>query len=196
MIQGKAALVVIDVQQGIVDRESKFFLPENAAIVERIRTLVDACRNADIPIIYVKEVHRPSGIDFGRELDGSEGVHALENSPRTEVADAVGRQPNDPLIPKRRYSCFLYTDMDVVLSGLHVFPHDTLILCGFLTDVCIHYSFVDAHQRDYRLKVVEDCCGASTPEAHEGSLKAMEYLQKDAPVKLEEILKDIENYNG
>lgn len=194
MIKGKAALMVIDVQKGLLDRESVFFDQENVDIINRIGTLVEACRKADIPIIYVKEVHRPSGIDFGRELDGSEGVHALSNSPRTEIADEVGRLPYDPLISKPRYSCFLYTDTEVVLKGLGIFPNDTLIMCGFLTDVCVHYTFVDAHQRDYRIKVVEGCCAGSTPEAHEASLRAMEYLQRESPVSLDKILEDIENY--
>ena len=118
MIIGKAALLVIDVQQGIMDTASKFYSPESADGVMRIKKLLDACREADIPAVFFKEVHRPSMIDFGRELDGSEGVHALENSPRTDIAHALEIRPDDPVIPKRRYSGFLYTDLKVVLKGL------------------------------------------------------------------------------
>ena len=196
MIIGKAALLVIDVQKGMLNRESKFFSPESIEIIERTRVLIDACRAAGIPIIYTQEIHRATKIDFGRELDGSEGVHALSNSPRTQIADEVDMRPGDSLIPKRRYSSFLYTDLEVVLRGLCVFPNDTLILCGFLTDVCVHYTFVDAHQRDYRLKVVTDCCGGSSKDAHDYALEAMKYLQKDAPVKLEEILKDVKTFKN
>ena len=194
MIIGKAAFLVIDVQQGIMDTASKFYSPEGAEGVMRIKKLLGACREAGIPAVFFKEVHRPSMIDFGRELDGSEGVHALENSPRTEIAHALDVRPDDPVIPKRRYSGFLYTDLKVVLNGLGVNPGDTLILCGYLTDVCVHYTFVDAHQLDFRLKVVEDCCGASTDKAHEGALNAMHYLQRDARCNLERILQDIRKY--
>lgn len=196
MIKGKAALVLVDVQQGIMNSSLHWFDEKNVEIVSRIKELLEACRAAGIPAIFVKEVHRTSMIDFGRELDGTEKVHCLEDNPNTEVAEVLEILPDDPVIPKRRYSAFLYTDLEVVLSGLGVHPGDTLIMCGYLSDVCVHYSFVDAHQRDYRIKVVEDCCGGSTKEAHDYAFQAMKYLQREAPVKLEEILEDIKQYDG
>ena len=196
MIKGKAALVLVDVQQGIMNSSLHWFDEKNVEIVGRIKELLEACRAAAIPAIFVKEVHRTSMIDFGRELDGTEKVHCLEDNPNTEIAEVLEILPEDPVIPKRRYSAFLYTDLEVVLSGLGVHPGDTLIMCGYLSDVCVHYSFVDAHQRDYRIKVVEDCCGGSTKEAHDYAFQAMKYLQREAPVKLEEILEDIKQYDG
>ena len=196
MIKGKAALVLVDVQQGIMNSSLHWFDEKNVEIVGRIKELLEACRAAGIPAIFVKEVHRTSMIDFGRELDGTEKVHCLEDNPNTEIAEVLEILPEDPVIPKRRYSAFLYTDLEVVLSGLGVHPGDTLIMCGYLSDVCVHYSFVDAHQRDYRIKVVEDCCGGSTKEAHDYAFQAMKYLQREAPVKLEEILEDIKQYDG
>lgn len=195
MIKGKTALIVIDAQKDTLDQNIKWFDKRNIEVLAQTVKLIDACRKAKIPVIYTQEVHRDSCIDFGRELDGDEGKHCLESRPTTDIADEVGMRPGDSLVPKRRYSCFLYTDLEVVLNGLGVFPNDTLILCGFFTDVCVHYTFVDAHQRDYRVKVVEDCCGGSTPSAHKGSLQAMRYLQHEAPVELDEMLKDIEEYS-
>jgi len=64
-----------------------------------------------------------------------------------------------------------------LLKGLKA---ETLILVGALTDVCVHYTFVDAHQGDYFCRVVEDCVGGSSIQAHKASLKAMEYLQTGA----------------
>jgi len=81
------------------------------------------------------------------------------------------------LIVKRRYSCFFGTDLEILLRGLKV---ETLILTGELTDVCVHYTFVDGHQRDYYVRVLTDCVGGSTMERHEASLEAMKYLQQDA----------------
>lgn len=194
MIKGKAALIVIDVQKDTLDKSLQFYDEKNVEIVAKTRKLIDACRDANIPVIYAQEIHRSSGIDFGRELDGSEKPHSLDNHPNTDIADEVDIRPDDPLIQKRRYSCFLYTDLEIVLNGLEVFPNDTLIICGFFTDVCVHYTFMDAHQLDYRIKVVEDCCGGSSVYAHKGAMKAMKYLQHNAPVSLEEIVKDIAEY--
>jgi nicotinamidase-related amidase len=78
---------------------------------------------------------------------------------------------------KRRYSCFLNTDLPFLLKGLKI---DTLIICGFLTDVCVHYTSADAHQNDYYIRVAEDAVRGSSLEAHKASLQAIRYLQRDA----------------
>ena len=66
---------------------------------------------------------------------------------------------------------------------------DTLYLIGGLTDVCIHYTAVDAHQHDYHIKVVTDAVAGSSPRAHEYALEAIKYLQRDALITTSEIEK-------
>ncbi len=62
------------------------------------------------------------------------------------------------------------------------------LLCGCLTDVCVHYTFVDGHHSDYFCRVIEDCVAGSSERAHEGALQAMEYLQAGARRSLDEVL--------
>ena len=68
------------------------------------------------------------------------------------------------------------------------FQASTLILIGGLTDVCVHYTFADSHQRDYYVRVVTDCVGGSSQYLHDAALAAMEYLQTGAMRTTEEIL--------
>ena len=117
------------------------------------RDLIDAAHKNNVPVIFIQEIHRDDLIDFGRELDGDEDVHCLAGDPRTEIAkEEMGFQAGDYEVPKRRYSAFFGTDLEILLRGLKV---DTLILCGGLTDVCVHYTFVDGHQSDYFCRVIE-----------------------------------------
>lgn len=182
MIEGKPALIVIDIQKStFIDNSEVRSIDNMPGYKDRMlasRELVDAAHENNIPVIFVQEVHRPDLIDFGRELDGDEDVHCLEGDPRTEVAkEEMGFRKGDYIVPKRRYSAFFGTDFEILLRGLKA---ETLILCGGLTDVCVHYTFVDAHQSDYFCRVVEDCVGGSSVAAHEASLRAMEYLQTGA----------------
>lgn len=71
---------------------------------------------------------------------------------------------------------------------------DTLLLCGGLTDVCVHYTFVDGHQSDCFCRAIEDCVAGSSERAHEGALQAMEYLQKGARRSLDEVLDAMDGY--
>ena len=138
---------------------------------------MDVAKLHSIPVIYFAEIHRANYVDFGRELDGSEGIHCVEGAKDTELDHRLIPDELDYLIVKRRYSCFFGTDLEILLRGLKV---ETLILTGELTDVCVHYTFVDGHQRDYYVRVLTDCVGGSTMERHEASLEAMKYLQLDA----------------
>ena len=182
MIEGRPALIVIDIQKStfIDDSEVRSIdnMPGYKDRMLAARGLVDAAHNNDIPVIFIQEVHRTDLVDFGRELDGDENIHCLDGDPRTEIAkEEMGFHKGDYEIPKRRYSAFFGTDLEILLRGLKV---DTLIMCGGLTDVCVHYTFVDGHQSDYFCRVVEDCVGGSSIEAHHAALKAMEYLQTGA----------------
>lgn len=193
LIEGRPALVVIDIQKStFIDASEVRTIDNMPGYKDRMiaaRDLVDAAHENDVPVIFIQEVHRPDLIDFGRELDGDEDVHCLEGDPRTEVAkEEMGFRKGDYVIPKRRYSAFFGTDFEILLRGLKV---DTLILCGGLTDVCVHYTFVDGHQSDYFCRVVEDCVGGSSVEAHEAALKAMEYLQTGAVRDRETVIRTL-----
>ena len=123
---------------------------------------------------------------MGRETDGDEDIHCLDNNPLTAFAETeLGMLPDDYRISKRRYSAFYGTDLEILLKGLKA---ETLILVGGLTDVCVHYTFADAHQGDYFCRVIEDCVAGSSLAAHNASLKAMEYLQHGAVRSLDEVL--------
>jgi len=67
---------------------------------------VGAARAARLPVVFVQEVHKRTLLDFGRELDGAEGIHGLEGDETTELADGLDPQPDEYLIRKRRYSAF------------------------------------------------------------------------------------------
>lgn len=188
LIEGNPVLVVVDIQGGPSEATSGSTMPFMPGYQERMNRapeLIEAARAAGVPIVFFQEVHRRNMVDFGRELDGSEGVHLLEGDGGTAISPALGVRSDDYVIAKRRYSCFFGTEFEILLRGLGA---DTLILIGGHTDVCIHYTFVDAHQRDYFCRVVEDVVAGSSLEAHEAALRAMEYLQTGARRSLEEVL--------
>jgi nicotinamidase-related amidase len=184
---GRTALVLIDVQKGEV-------LPGEHGISVmaggdqrhmRTRAILTAARASGITPIFIQEVHKRSMVDFGRELDGAETVHCLEGDIATELAVGIEPSAEEYLIRKRRYSAFFATELELVLKS-----HDiqTVVLLGALTDVCVHYTFADAHQHDYRCHVVTDCVGGSSRAAHDAALAAMAYLQRDCLVSSDQVL--------
>jgi nicotinamidase-related amidase len=185
---GNPALIVVDIQRGSAAPGAESGIPHMPGALDRIaraERLLAAARAAGLPVIFFQEVHRRSGVDFGRELDGTEDIHCLDGDPGTELWPTLRPQPGEYHLVKRRYSGFIGTEFELLLRGLAV---STLVLIGGLTDVCVHYTFADAHQRDFYVRVVEDCVGGSSQARHLASLDAMEYLQAGARRSTQEII--------
>jgi nicotinamidase-related amidase len=187
-IVGNPVLVVVDIQGGSgTAPATEGGIPVMGGKAERaprVRRLIDLARAADVPVVFIQEVHKRSLVDIGRELDGDEGPHCIEGDDGTELASWLDPRPEEFVIRKRRYSAFFGTELEIVLKA---YQADTLLLVGGLTDVCIHYTAVDAHQHDYRVRVITDCVGGSTRRAHDHALEAVQYLQRDALVVSDDV---------
>ncbi|MGH8447223.1 MAG: cysteine hydrolase family protein [Solimonas sp.] len=186
-IIGNPVLVVVDIQ-GIGKGGGSAGIPKMGGgeqRLPRVIKLIDTARRQGVPVVFIQEVHKPSMIDIGRELDGAEGRHCAEDDPRTELAVGIEPLPEEFLIRKRRYSAFFGTELEIVLKA---YKASTLLMVGGLTDVCVHYTAVDAHQHDYHIKVITDLVGGSSRRAHDAALEAIAYLQRDALVSESEVL--------
>ena len=177
-----SALIVIDCQKDFINNLDKDMNAYEA--VGNIARVLKFFRQMKIPIIHFRELHRPQLVDFGRELDGDEGIHCIEDSDGADFVDEVRPAEGEFFIPKRRYSCFFATDLDLLLRSLKV---ERLYIVGFLTDVCVHYTCVDAHQRDYYIKVIKEAVRGSGWKAHNASLDAINYLQNSAVISMDDL---------
>ncbi len=182
MIADKSALLVIDVQNQFVEG-----LPEEMkglSVVESVKHVIEAFRKAGRPIIYFREVHRKNLVDFGRELDGDEDIHAVEGTRAADYFKGIEPLPGEYQMVKRRYSGFFGTDLEILLKGLGI---EYIYAVGLLTDVCVHYTCADAHQHDYHIHVVREAAGGSSLAAHEAALAAIEYLQHGSVISEKEV---------
>jgi len=186
LIVGRAALLVIDMQHDFVDPEAGCYAPGLESIIPRIAAVIEAAREAEIPVIYTQEAHRPGRVDSGRELDAGTGAsypgggadspvpeHCVEGTKGIEIIDELEPLPGDLRIVKRRYSCFLGTDLELLLGNLGV---ETLLVTGVDSNVCVLWTVGEAFQRDYHVRVIEDCVAGSSPEENDAALTIMRAL--------------------
>ena len=164
-------------------------MPGRAERSVRMIRLVDRARELGVPVVFIQEVHKRDMVDIGRELEGAEGPHCIEDDPKNDFIDGLEPRPEEFHIKKRRYSAFFGTELEIVLKA---YKADTVILFGGLTDVCVHYTAVDAHQHDYRVRVATDAVGGSSQRAHDAALEAIEYLQSDALATTDELIAALE----
>jgi biuret amidohydrolase len=186
LIEGRAALLVIDMQYDFVDPSADTYAVGAEDTVEPIAALITRARETATPIIYTQEVHRVDQLDAGRERDPGAGlpypnarpddplpVHCVEGTRGVEIVDELAPQPHDVRIGKRRYSCFLGTDLQFILNGLGV---QTLLVTGVCSNICVLWTVGDAYQLDYHARVLEDCIAGTSVEEHEAALAIMRPL--------------------
>jgi len=75
---------------------------------------------------------------------------------------------DEPVIVKPRVSAFYNTGLEALLRANRV---ERLILAGVSTCHAIELSAREAHDRDYRVVVLRDCCASASEAQHERTLQ-------------------------
>ncbi len=81
----------------------------------------------------------------------------------TEVHPMLAPQPGDFDIVKHRVSPFYGTSLEPILRANGI---ERLVLCGVSTNGVVHSGAREAHDRDYEVVILEDCCAGVTPDEH------------------------------
>jgi nicotinamidase-related amidase len=177
----KTALLVIDFINDIVHSDGK--IAGSAAYIKKYKVIehankaIAAAREQKIPIFFVKvgfssnylecPMHSPL---FRRAKE----FKALQlNSWGTEFHETLNFQSSDNVIVKHRVSAFYATDLETYLRANQI---QKLYLCGVSTDMTIQTTAREAHDRDYKVAVIKDACGAMTEELHENTIKSLERI--------------------
>lgn len=158
----KSALLVMDVQVGIVER-----IGNDAEYLTRLRRAIDSARAGNIQIIYAVIGFRNNHPEVSIRNKGfgalvGTGAFAA-NDPKAGIHPEVAPQPNDIVVTKRRVSAFTGSDLDVVLRAAQI---DELVLTGIATSGIVLSTLRQAADLDYRLIVLEDGCLDADQEVH------------------------------
>jgi nicotinamidase-related amidase len=163
----KRALVVIDMIEDFVREGGALYCgPSMARIVPVIQRELDRARSHGEPVLYLKDDHLPDDAEFAQFPP-----HAISGSTGAEIVPELAPRAGDIVIPKRRYSGFFGTDLDITLRERGV---DTLRLVGDCTNICVLYTAADARNLGYAVEVVRDGVTSFDLEAHADALRELE----------------------
>ena len=95
--------------------------------------------------------------------------HALRGTPGAAVLADLEPQPDDIILPKRRFSAFFKTDLDQTLRTMRV---DTVAVGGINTHFCVIATALDALSHDFYTVILEDLSAAYKREIHESFMTA------------------------
>lgn len=180
----RPAVLTIDLHHGHLDPQ-RGTLPLPADVAERVTAanvrFLGRARDAGLPVLHMVTTYRHVGEihsnPFWRAIAGSGATranmsrHNLLGSPGTELMPGIFRPGDAVLATKKRYDCFLGTDLDLALRSLAV---NTLLITGVNTNSCVLATTITASTRDYACIVIADCTGTvDGPAFHDAALSCI-----------------------
>jgi ureidoacrylate peracid hydrolase len=149
----RTTILVVDMLNDFLEAEGAMPLPAGQALYDPINQLTAAAREGGSPVIWVCDEHPPGDREFEKRTE-----HCLVGSWGAEVVPDLKRAHNEYRVPKRRYSGFFETDLDLRLRELDI-AH--VIITGVVTNICVRSTAHDAFFRGYNVIVPEDCVAAT-----------------------------------
>lgn len=179
----KAAVVAIDLHRGHLDM-SVATMPTTPEVAKRViaanKRLFDWCRSVDIPVVHLLTQYRDAQEivvnPFWRTRAEDPKAtrkhvlrHNIAGSPGVEIIPELYDRRRDLVVDtKKRYDCFLGTDLDFTLKAHGI---NTLLVTGVNTNSCVLATTTAANVRDYAVIVVEDCVDTiDGPALHDAAL--------------------------
>jgi nicotinamidase-related amidase len=160
----KTALVLIDLQQGIVGRQ---LAPHAAAdVVARCAALASALRAQGGTVIYVHVLVNET-IALPADAPNPRPATPLPDS-ASELVPEAGRQPGDPLIAKRQWGAFYGTNLEQQLRRRGI---QTIVMAGIATNFGVESTAREAFDRGYQLIFAEDAMSTMSAELHQFPLQ-------------------------
>jgi nicotinamidase-related amidase len=149
------ALVVVDMQNDFVSEGGSLLVPDAAATVPIIAGLIERFREAGAHVVYTQDTHRDGDPEFAIWPP-----HALEGSLGWQIVAGLQPLPGDTVLRKPRYDGFYGTPLDHLLRQWGV---TTLVICGTVANICVHYTAASAALRWYGVVIPQDAVSALEP---------------------------------
>lgn len=147
---------------------------EERGVLERTNAAIASARAAGTLVGYVRvgfshdyrEAPKTSPVFSGARANG---IFRL-GTWGTEVHSLLEPKAGDFDIVKHRVSPFYATSLEAILRANRV---DRLVLSGVSTNGVVHSGAREAHDRDYEVVILEDCCAGASADEHRHAIACM-----------------------
>jgi nicotinamidase-related amidase len=164
--KSKTALVVIDLQKGIVGRPTVPYTAE--AVVANAAALAAAFRANGMPVFLVRVTPSPDWKDALRPLADAAMPAQTPPPDWAEIVPEMGPKQGDFVITKRQWGAFYGTDLDLQLRRRGL---TAIVLCGIATEVGVESTARDAYERGYQQVFVRDAMAGLNAESHANAIE-------------------------
>jgi nicotinamidase-related amidase len=154
----KTALIVVDLQQGIVSRP---ITPPMDSVVRHAAALAEAFRGHGLPVVLVNVAGGAPG-----RTEQPRG-HVETPAGWTDLIPELNRQPQDHLVTKRTPGAFTNTGLEAHLKALGV---TQVVIAGVATSNGVEVTARQAYELGFNVTLATDAMTDGRPDAHAYSL--------------------------
>ena len=177
------ALILIDFINEIVHESGKLAskgysnFVKNNNVFQNLSFAIKKARENNILIVHIKvgfsenynEQPKSSPL-FGKAHE----FQALKlDSWATEFHEEIDIKKDDIILTKHRVNAFYATPLDLILKNNKI---NSILVAGVATDLTVSNAVRDAHDRDYQVTILADCCAAANNEDHKTALLSLKKL--------------------
>jgi nicotinamidase-related amidase len=164
----RTALIVVDMQNDFVKEGGSLVVPDAGATIPAIRRLLELARGSGMKVVFTQDTHTEGDPEW--EIWGE---HCREGTWGWRIVDELAPREDELVIRKVRYDAFYGTHLD---HFLRVWGVDTLVICGTVASICVHYTAASAALRWYNVVIPKDATSALHPFDLEASLRQTAFL--------------------
>jgi nicotinamidase-related amidase len=154
----KTALMVIDLQKGIVARATARPI---ADVIKHANALAEAFRRNHLPVVLV---------NVAGGAPGRTEQHRPGNEPPqgwTDVIAELNQQPEDHLVTRRTWGAFTDTDLSEHLKNADV---TQVVIAGVATSIGVESTARQAHEHGFLVTLATDAMTDVNLDAHHNSV--------------------------
>lgn len=177
-LANEEALLLLDLQNEMVHPDGKIGASGLAAVVEsrgilgKAAAALEAARQRDIPVIFVRLGFRP---DYADALSVAPRIDRLKANKAavlgtwgTEFPEVIKPRETELIITKQCVNPFYNTGL---LNWLFACGVKHISIAGVVTNLVVESTARAADDAGLKVSVLEDICAAPNPEWHEFSVK-------------------------
>lgn len=176
-----AALLVVDLQNDFVRTGAPQEVPDARATIPGVSSLMDACRRADLPVMFTRYTAGPEVTHhawfspecapplrscwLGERRSYSDREHELTGH---DVIDELTPLPEEIVIDKYGYGSFYNTRLEDCLRAIQA---RQVWVVGTVTQICVEETVREGFRRGFEMVVASDGVSSFDPELHRASLR-------------------------
>ena len=164
----RTALVVVDMQNDFVHQGGSLLVPGAEATIPAITRLLKFARAHEMRVVYSQDTHRDGDPEWQIWPE-----HDREGTWGWEIVDELAPARGDVILRKLRNDAFYGTPLDHLLR---LWGMDTLVICGTVANLCVHYTAASAALRWYDVVIPRDAISALDPFDLESSLRQTAFV--------------------